>query len=503
MRDDPSAISQVRSMLNVKQQQKALIEQRRGSNAGLSGVASPMTGPAAHVVNAPEPRHFARRSPPISGATNARRMATSAGVRSASPPSTKISSESNSHTPVTNVLPQPPISFAHRRASRLGAKSKPADILISPRDVQSSEQMQPSIMSAPPISGAAPGRFAMALPSLPQTVVSGQTITRLTSSIVPPTPTRLGGPRTAIPSLPGPQISVTGRSPPAASVPISAALVPPTPSSLHRPSYASEKSAFLAPFESFYDALADSKQLKTWLGEQLQKSNGLIGSLQKCDNIEGLVEALVEKKVVGLREEMYTLRRRVEELETALRASQEFSKGKGRAMDCTPDVPEPYTFPPVPAPPRNSHYTNGTTPPARTDANTPGSQTNSPIPLERKHSISSSRFDSRPEPPNIERSQHHNGAREGAFQQLISSNPSKNNRLPAVSRTIHPSHSSSNAHSPPLSAHKKSGQMENHREAPDDLNIGEKRSGIRSNNSRGAAPPYASRHRSNSSGESS
>ena len=77
---------------------------------------------------------------------------------------------------------------------------------------------------------------------------------------------------------------MAGRSPPTASVPISSALVPPTPASLHHPGYTGEKSAFLAPFEMFYDALSDSKHLKAWLGEQLQKSSTLIASLQPLND---------------------------------------------------------------------------------------------------------------------------------------------------------------------------------------------------------------------------
>ena len=49
-REDSAAIEQVRSMLNVKLQQKALIEQRRNSTAGLT---SPMvnTTPTIHIAN--------------------------------------------------------------------------------------------------------------------------------------------------------------------------------------------------------------------------------------------------------------------------------------------------------------------------------------------------------------------------------------------------------------------------------------------------------------------
>ena len=235
-------------------------------------------------------------------------------------------------------------------------KTKPADILISPRE-SNSDQIPTSIMSAP----AHNTRFSMALPSLPP-AMAGQTVPRVTSSIVPPTPTRLGGPRTVIPNL-GPTNPANRRSP-NHQVPISSNLIPQTPSSLK--SNSSEKNAFLAPFEKFYDSLADSKQLKDWLGQQLQKSSTLVNALQKSDKLEEMVEAMVEKRIAPMREEMYGLRRRVEELEHALRISSSqgpgpasvsqagstsYTKGKGRGPEpMVAETTESYTFPPQPAP---------------------------------------------------------------------------------------------------------------------------------------------------------
>jgi hypothetical protein len=96
--------------------------------------------------------------------------------------------------------------------------------------------------------------------------------------------------------------------------------VPPTPSSLHHPGYSGDKAGFLAPFETFYNALNDSKELKKWLGEQLTKSNSLMQSLaQQQEKMNDLVETLVEAKVAGVRSDMAGLQRRVEELEEALR----------------------------------------------------------------------------------------------------------------------------------------------------------------------------------------
>ncbi|KAH0586303.1 hypothetical protein H2248_007550 [Termitomyces sp. 'cryptogamus'] len=206
---NPTAADRVKSMLSVKQKQKALIQQRRGSAAAL-------------------------------------------------------------------LSPEPPISFARRRAEQLGStKKKPADIVISPREPHT----QPAIQSAPPQSSFA--RFPMALPRLPSVLAAPDTNVRRIAAPVPPTPTRLA----------------IARSPPAASVPIASAHT--------------DKAAFLAPFEVFYDALNDSKQLKSWLAEQLQRSNSIITQQQEA----------VEKQLAPIRHEMHALQRRVEELEDALRAA--------------------------------------------------------------------------------------------------------------------------------------------------------------------------------------
>ncbi|KAH8824917.1 hypothetical protein DL96DRAFT_1467645 [Flagelloscypha sp. PMI_526] len=142
---------------------------------------------------------------------------------------------------------------------------------------------------------------------------------------VPPTPTRFTVHASASnaphpPPPPPPSGPSSVRSPPHASVAISSLRPPPTPHSLTHATYTNEKSAFLAPFEMFYDALNDSKQLKSWLSDQLIKSQALTQSLQhQNDHIGELVENLVERKVGGMRREMAGLQRRVEELEGIIR----------------------------------------------------------------------------------------------------------------------------------------------------------------------------------------
>lgn len=214
----------------------------------------------------------------------------------------------------------------------------------------------------------------------------------------------------------------------------------------------------------FYDALADSKQLKSWLGEQLQKSNTLISSLQKHENLEELVDSLVEKKVSGMREEIYGLRRKVGELENALRIAQgtAIAKGKGRATEYTPEATDSYTFPPVLAGgARKPDYPKRVVSPTRADASAPGSQANSPAPYDsgRRLSISSARFEPRPGPSAADWSQNHNGVRESVFSPAVphpppmsSSNSSslRTDRSPTIAKPqLRRTHShSSNAQSP-------------------------------------------------------
>ena len=415
-RDDPTAIEQVRSMLTVKQRQKALIEQRRGSVAGAmiinpsnalsneqrrGSVAGILTVPpngdsprppdirlsSANPSNSAEDRpspkpatsvRNVRRSPNLGAiASTSRRVVNSPSAPSQNgsghPTSPQNMTVSSQPIPLTTNkhLPTPPISFARRRAGQFGpGKNKPADIVISPRETQSPDQFAPSIQSAPPVPHAQSiGRFPMTIPRLPSAMGDSQKIQRVTSGKVPPTPTRLTMQRGSSTTGGG----IAGRSPPA-SVPISSTLVPPTPTSLHRPGYVGEKSAFLAPFEMFYDSLNDSKQLKGWLSEQLQKSNALIQSLQhQQENIDDIVERAIEKKTGKMRDEITGLHQKVEELEGALRLARAdessrrssvdmFGVGKGKGkylarngLISAPEPPVTYTFPPV-EPPKSDEF---------------------------------------------------------------------------------------------------------------------------------------------------
>jgi uncharacterized protein YdcH (DUF465 family) len=364
-RDNPKEVEQVKSMISVKQKQKALIEQRRGSlvgpassNAALPPSSEGAKGPAG-------PLRSARRSP--SGGAGTRRLATSSTSSVSGtqrPPSPNVSTfqmQQSMHLPhqSAHTLPPPPISFARRRAAQLGTKRKPADIVISPRERESPEQFQPSIQSAPPTQGAFySGRYpTMALPRLPNAMAETSTPKRPIGH-VPPTPTRLSQHMTNPPSI---HVSESTPRSPMASVPIASSLVPPTPA-FHQTEHTNgDKAAFLAPFAAFYDSLNDAKQLKTWLSEQLQRSNSLFQSLsQQQEKLHDTVESMVERKLSGIHSEMSSLRRRVVELEDALRDANAGHRGgidggplyhtkslqNGYASSSGHLAPDSYQFPP-------------------------------------------------------------------------------------------------------------------------------------------------------------
>ena len=371
----PDNMEQVRNMLSVKQKQKAIIDQRRGSLVALNSPTTPAP------VEVPQPKQQPPQQQPTPRTSRRSPNTTSSALRrnniSQRPPSPQQAQQS---------LPPPPISFARRRAAIMGGAKKPADIVIKPRDQHTRDQFQPGIQSAPPIPqsqfyGTPPGRpfNQMSIPRLP-TIGLGVDNPRRVATNVPPTPTRLSMQlQQSQPISNATMQPVSNRSPPA-SVPIATTLVPPTPTSLHRPGYAGDKAAFLAPFDVFYDALNDSKQLKSWLGDQLQKSHSLMQSLaQQQERMHETVEAIVDRRVSGMKVEIAGLKRRVEELEEAMghrsavgrythqpmqqtrRSSLEPATKKINGTNST--SPETaYTFPPVPSQDPSSSSSRGLRP---------------------------------------------------------------------------------------------------------------------------------------------
>ena len=334
-RDDSSVVEQVRSVLSAKRDQETLIEKRRVSLGGPLPSSSQSAISPAVVKPLPGSSRTSARSPNMTVARTARVADAALGPNAVAPPSHSQQGDSGTHSPHQNSLPPPPISFAGRRAFKATSslRKKPADILISPRDALT----QPVIQSAPAHQG---GRFApMALPSLPK--VQQPPGSRRIPGNVPPTPTRL--------TLRSSLAASASLAPPPASVPISTILVPQTPAVFSRTDSASQRSAFLAPFEAIYDALRDAKESKSWLAEQFTK----VQALQT--GFEAAVEAAVERRVGGLREEVARLQRRVEELEcsrgtepgpAALWRRGPHANGDLTTTESVP-VRETYTFPPV------------------------------------------------------------------------------------------------------------------------------------------------------------
>ncbi|KAI6123440.1 hypothetical protein EDD16DRAFT_1827987 [Pisolithus croceorrhizus] len=398
--DEPNG--KERSLLTVKPQHKSIVEQQRDSipSASFASGSSGKSPPEDHLsasklANIPR---VGRRSPNEAANTSRSTGGGSQTINSSqmfSPPpmivpsqqplslnSSQVAAESSSkahQSPITHALPPPPISFTTRRAAQSGGrKKKPADILISPRGTGPSDPLAPVVQSAPPIAD----RFPMAIPRLPFAINNATQTTRRTASNVPPTPTRF-----ALRDAASTSINSTGRtgttslSPPNVSVPIANSLVPHTPNALPHLGNSGDKSAFLAPFEMFYDALNGSKQLKGWLADQLQKSNALMQSLkQQQEKMDSTVEDLVEKRTRAMREEMVALRQRVESLEEAMQTSRgegstrapQTNGGSGYLHNTTAlqngsspgsEPPMPYRFPPSDQ--RRSDFTRGVLSPER------------------------------------------------------------------------------------------------------------------------------------------
>ncbi|TFL01869.1 hypothetical protein BDV98DRAFT_582806 [Pterulicium gracile] len=375
---------QMRSSLSVKTHQKALIEQRRGSLPMLlSG------GPTHHLDDRINISGKARPPSSMTGGNPSGRRP----LHAPSPPPSNPR-PGGSGGPPQHSLPPPSMSFTDRRAGQLGSlRKKPADIVISPRETQTPEQLALEIQSAPPIphggysthhahgrgpSGIGGGYPGMTLPRIPSVMgPNDHSLKRVVSTHVPPTPSRLSrNVHPVQPSSPFPHghgqppansqsqgHTQVNRSPPSFSVPIASSLVPPTPSFLQVSSShhhtvnsataggastaqvtgagagsAADKAAFLAPFETFYDALADARQLKSWLADQLQRSNALSQSLaRQQERMDEVVETLVDRRMGNMKNEVKELQGRVEELESMLR-----SAAPTQRRSASPAVPKDY-----------------------------------------------------------------------------------------------------------------------------------------------------------------
>ncbi|KAL0960635.1 hypothetical protein HGRIS_005664 [Hohenbuehelia grisea] len=453
VRDDPAAIEQVRVAASISHQQKALIEQRRGS---VAGILSPRAGDGEDRVSGhpkPPPSSRSRRSPTMLAASVSSIRRAAAGSPRVPSPSPLIVPSQNANQ-IIHSLPPPPISFARNRARQLGARKKapPSELLISPREAMPAETFAPGIQSAPPGQAAffarqqpSSGLLPMALPrlpALPPTTAAAADLGR--RGIVPPTPTRLAAQLGRAPAPPTSNLTApSNRSPPAASVPISASaqsLVPPTPTlalaafqqqqhlrlaqqqrapatstastfaqAAAQPAQGSgpsashavlaDKAAFLAPFEVFFDALTDARTLKNWLAEQLQRSQGLSRQqetmLKAQDDAAKRVDSIAKQYEDTARRQEETLRRMESQLayqESLLRQQDELAERRVRdavrPLQLRIDILEgrsPHASPPLPGPgPGSSSSAGMLAPPARNGI--PASDSSSGYTFPARHS---------------------------------------------------------------------------------------------------------------------
>lgn len=348
------------------------------------------------------------------------------------PPILPVKHKQKSNSRPAQPLPFPtPNSFAQRRTG-----FKPADIVISPRD----DGVEPAIQSAPPVPQG------MAIPRLPPVMRQADN-PRTVASKVPPTPARLSRLRQGLRTSP----------PPAPSVAIASTLVPTTPAVLHHPGYSGDKSAFLAPFELFYDALNDSKQLKAWLSQQLQQSHAFIQSCsQSQDKLNDTIEAAVDKRVSAMTAELVTLRRRVDELEDALLtrrpstdASLSLPKHKQPPLWNGSASLEPYAY----SSPSLRRRPSPTWIPDRDSRGNPGDSerhVSPPYDSRRLATISATRLDpphirDPPGRPELTRSHSHTDPA------LPTGPPTPSSASPCQQPSLHPSSSSSSSSSSPSS----------------------------------------------------
>jgi hypothetical protein len=272
----------------------------------------------------------------------------------ASTPGRQVASQKQSNGIGLQTLPAPP-SFANRRnmIAATTRKGAPTELTLTP-NAHNMRAIHPTIHSAPAVPASRLRLHQMQALGPPPTAkgVPPAPVNAATVSIRRTAPKMSAGP------TPGPSAPSIPRALPSASVgggfksnilpptptPTSSSfnpalpLVPPTPSSLrhnigqpprHPPPPASPahsahpmaalKTAFMAPFESFFETLSDAQALKGWLQEQL--------TVARTMNAHGgvnaaLIEEEVEKRVKPLRDELDWLRGRVGELEeVVLRAA--------------------------------------------------------------------------------------------------------------------------------------------------------------------------------------
>ncbi|KAF8587570.1 hypothetical protein K439DRAFT_809634 [Ramaria rubella] len=340
---DQGALDQVRATISIKQKQKEMIEQRRGSAAGLlpsppSAAPSPRPGPLVRRQSGPnansapstspqqqhsqpssqttQPHHYSPPQQSLPAPNNSfssgrRRRGTlqmnghhSLSSESSRPPTQVqpqpsrlpapiLTPAASASTPTSHSFTQPPPPQSQLLRTPAIAKSTttraapPKPLTLAPH----SRHLEPLVHSAPVIGGFGPVRVPE-LPPIPITPggrrvsmgIGGSGLGLGGGSGASVAIAKSGGMRTAGFGLGLGRVVVTS----------GASAVPPTPayaslaSQQQRPGGSTShddggdgKTGFLQLFENFYDSLADSRLLKGWLQEQLAKSSALLGQLEK------------------------------------------------------------------------------------------------------------------------------------------------------------------------------------------------------------------------------
>jgi hypothetical protein len=280
---------------------------------------------------------------------------------------------------IPQILPAPPSSFGSRRGiSFNGPRKKPADLLISQeaKISSSSSNLRPVIQSAPAIPRGAiqAGRFPpIEIPSLPPLTALPPTLgvhptVRRVPGQVPPTPNRPSMLHSSSATAPA-MNAVRGVA--TTNVAIASSLIPPTPTALRAPGYSAERTAFLAPFETFYDALSDAKELKTWLFDNVQRASTLTASLERQqERMDETVRSAVERAVAPVHDEVRRLRERISDLESSQRTSRNSLEARPpiRAVQSSGSPAEVYVRPVLARHPSSPALASGTESPAPYDA---------------------------------------------------------------------------------------------------------------------------------------
>jgi hypothetical protein len=345
----PESVDQVRNALNLKHQQKALIEQRKSASGSVDANQEPRPLKFRTMQSTDDGNQRPGPESPLSALavspsqTHPKR--TSSPPWSVGAPSSSMSGH-QSNSAYADADSSNTSILARRRGNPSGQKAPTPTTLTVQTGVPISSLDLPAIRSAPPLSRTLRNQQQQQRTSGPPYQLPPLSLAREGQLIQPPisnTRRPLGppgpeSPQSSIPTfraapsdmanIPGPRNiplhqpgfgGYTHRrsvSPGFTLGPSSSRhhARPQGPSNSHvYPQYPNEpsRSSFLSLFDSFYEALHDSRRLKFWLDEQVRR----------YQNLEALVDERVNHAREESRSEVEELRRRIEALESAAAAS--------------------------------------------------------------------------------------------------------------------------------------------------------------------------------------